>query len=86
MASSKVWSEQPSKERNYGTYEVVVAARTDARGQPAGGAIPISGTFESPATRPAVASDGAGAALVAYEKHPESADVPIRIGIRILKK
>jgi hypothetical protein len=41
----------------------------------------IAGTFANPASSPAVASDGAGKALVAYEKHPATGDVPIRIGV-----
>jgi len=45
----------------------------------------VAGTAESPAIRPAVASNGVGAALIAYEKHPEKADVPIRIGYRMLQ-
>ena len=38
----------------------------------------------SPAAEPAAASDGAGSTLVAYEKHPEKGDVPIKIGFRML--
>jgi hypothetical protein len=44
----------------------------------------VSGTFASPAYETAVASDGAGTTLIAYEKHPEKGDVPIKIGLRML--
>jgi hypothetical protein len=44
----------------------------------------ISGTMESPAHRSVAATDGDGATLIAYEKHPETGDVPIKIGFRIL--
>lgn len=44
----------------------------------------IAGTFANPASSPSVASDGAGRALVAYEKHPATGDVPIRIGVCIM--
>lgn len=45
---------------------------------------PVAGTFESPARQPALASDDRGATLVAYEKHPETGDVPIKIAFRLL--
>jgi hypothetical protein len=44
----------------------------------------VSGTPESPATFPAVASGGTGTTLIAYEKHPERGDVPIKMGVRVL--
>ncbi|MFC1671538.1 hypothetical protein ACFL01_00230 [Planctomycetota bacterium] len=79
------WTEQREVKRGYGTHEVVVAARTDSKGVSASGPLEVSGTFEAPANRVAVASDGKGSGLIAYEKHPAAADVPIRIGFRILK-
>lgn len=42
------------------------------------------GEGNSPAIKPCVASDGAGTALIAYEKHPATGDVPIKIGFRML--
>jgi hypothetical protein len=65
-------------------YEVVQAARVSAEGQPTGQMHSVAGTFESPAKSAAVASDGAGTTLIAYEKHPATADVPIKIGFRML--
>jgi hypothetical protein len=41
----------------------------------------VAGTPSAPAIKPAVASDGAGTILIAYEQHPETANVPIHIGI-----
>ena len=48
----------------------------------------IAGAPDTPAYRPAVASDGVGTTLVAYERHPqtEDMDAPIFIGFRILKR
>lgn len=45
----------------------------------------VSGTLEGPAMNPCAASDGNGISLIAYEKHPEKADVPIKIGFRLLR-
>lgn len=44
----------------------------------------VSGSMDEPAICAAVASDGAGTGLVAYEKHPAKSDVPIRIGFRLV--
>ncbi len=49
------------------------------------GPLEVSGSFESPARAVAVASDGAGTTLIAYEKHPAKADVPIKIAFRVLR-
>jgi hypothetical protein len=65
-------------------YLVVCASRISEAGDLVGTAQTLSGTLESPAAEPAVASDGAGTALIAYEKHPDKADVPIKIGFRLL--
>jgi hypothetical protein len=64
--------------------ESVAATRLGEDGKPVGKTLEVSGTFASPASRPAVASDGAGTSLIAYEKHPEKGDVPIKIGFRML--
>jgi hypothetical protein len=40
----------------------------------------------SPTYWPAVASDGSGTAIIVYEKHPATGDVPISIGYRVLKR
>lgn len=77
------WSEQPSV-KDKGTWATVVGARVAPDGKSLSGALPVSGTFESPASRACIASDGAGTTLIAYEKHPEKADVPIRVGFRML--
>lgn len=63
--------------------ETVCAARVTAGGE-AAPKIPISGEGNSPAIKPCVASDGAGTSLIAYEKHPDKGDVPIKIGFRML--
>lgn len=79
------WSEQPSAKEK-GTYATVISARVAPDGKPLSGAMPVSGTFESPTNRVCVASDGAGITLFAYEKHPDKADTPVKIGFKILKE
>jgi hypothetical protein len=63
--------------------ESVYAARVTPEGE-AAPKFRISGEGNSPAIKPCAASDGAGTTLVAYERHPDKAEVPIRIGIRML--
>jgi len=63
--------------------EKVCAASVSSEGQTAE-TLHVSGTAESPAIKPAVASNGAGTTLIAYEKHPENAETPIQIGFRLL--
>jgi hypothetical protein len=66
-------------------YLVVQASRIS----PSGDILAVenfSGSLESPAAEPAVASDGAGTSLIAYEKHPASASDPIAIAFRIWKR
>lgn len=63
--------------------EGVFVARVSSEGQPAE-TLQVSGTAESPAIKPAVASNAAGTTLIAYEKHPDKADVPITVGFRML--
>jgi hypothetical protein len=51
---------------------------------PAGQPTLVSGAMSNPALRSAAATDGAGVTLIAYERHPEKGDVPIKIGFRML--
>jgi hypothetical protein len=67
-----------------GPHHAVLCSRVSEAGEPVGAAQTLSGSPESPAAEPAAASDGAGVTLVAYEKHPEKGDVPIKIGFRVL--
>ncbi len=67
-----------------GRYNAAYAVRISPEGEVIMSAQFVSGTFASPAYETAVASDGAGTTLIAYEKHPEKGDVPIRIGYRML--
>ena len=46
----------------------------------------IAGTTATPATKPAVASNGAGTTLIVYEQHPEQAEIPIRIDVRMVTR
>jgi hypothetical protein len=66
-------------------YDAVLLRRISAEGKPLGADSDVAGEHASPAYHPAVASDGAGTTLIAYEKHPETGDVPIKIAFRMLK-
>jgi len=65
-------------------YDRVYARRVSKDGKALGEMIPVAGEMASPARHAAAASSGAGATLLAYEKHPAKADEPIRIGFRVL--
>lgn len=79
------WHEQIADFPQGSRYDAVFAARIRPQGSPPGPAIRLAGKLEAPASAAAVASDGAGVSLVAYEKHPERGDVPIRIGYRMVR-
>ena len=66
-------------------YDAVFLRRVSRGGRPQGANTPVAGEKGSPAYHPAVASDGAGRSLVAYERHPRTGDVPIRIAFRLLR-
>jgi len=65
--------------------EVVYAASVGKDGG-VSSPVHISGSFAEPTIKPAVASDGKGATLIVYEKHPKTTETPIQIGFRMLKK
>jgi hypothetical protein len=79
------WDLECSLGRNKPRFDAVYLRRIDAEGKGLDGDERIAGEAGSPAFRPTVASDGSGTTLVAYERHPRTADAPIRIAIRILK-
>ncbi|MCX7806116.1 MAG: hypothetical protein N3A38_13120 [Planctomycetota bacterium] len=85
VAAWDEWDQNPVGRRGNSKrlVEAVFAARVTETGE-AGPKVRLSGEFDSPAIKPAVASDGAGTTLVAYEKHPAAGDVPIKIGFRML--
>lgn len=64
--------------------DVVFVQWVDSEGKPQGAPQCLSGTFASPASAPAAASNGSGTTLIAYEKHPDKADTPIKIGYRMI--
>ncbi len=78
------WHEFVQEKRGLAPSDVIFAARITEAGERAGAVHRLSGTFASPASMAAVASDGAGTTLIAYERHPSKADVPIKIGFRML--
>jgi len=75
-----------------GTYDHGVGRATEKircsfitpEGELRGAAMEIAGTYDNPVSAPAVASDEAGTTLIAYEKHPDKGDIPIKIGVRML--
>lgn len=74
-------------DKSKGVFSRVYASRIDENGKlliPAGEPIFVAGVFENPAQRAALATDGAGTTMIAYERHPEKGDVPIKIGYRML--
>ncbi|MBA4388111.1 MAG: hypothetical protein C0404_09030 [Verrucomicrobia bacterium] len=64
--------------------DATFVARVGPDGKTIGAVQKIAGTSANPASAPGVASDGSGLSLIAYERHPETADVPIKVGLRIL--
>ncbi|MCX7805964.1 MAG: hypothetical protein N3A38_12345 [Planctomycetota bacterium] len=80
------WHEtRMEKPPHQGPYLAVYAAKVSEAGErKPDQAFVLSGTLGSPAAEPAVASDGAGTTLIAYEKHPEKSDTPIKIAFRML--
>ncbi len=62
----------------------VHAARISPAGEPVGGVLAVAGSQPAPACYAAVASDGKGSSLICYEQHPKTADVPIKVGFRVL--
>ena len=66
-------------------YDAIFLRRVSKDGKPQGANTPVAGEKTSPAYHPAVASDGAGTTLIAYERHPKTGDVPIKIAFRLLR-
>jgi len=66
-------------------WDAVYASRIAKDGKVLEEKIDLGGSFESPIRLPALASDGKGTTLVAYERHPKTADVPIKIAFRLLR-
>jgi hypothetical protein len=65
--------------------EAAFVSRIAEDGKLLGAVLEVAGKPAAPpAANVCAASDGAGATLIAYEKHPEEADVPIKIGFRML--
>ena len=79
-----VWHEAVAEKKNASPADAVFASRISPDGK-VSDLTSLAGSFTSPAAQACVASDGAGTTLVAYEKHPEKGDVPIKIAFRILK-
>ncbi len=66
-------------------YEALFMRSFAEDGTPQGDDVPVVSDPDSPAWRPAAASDGAGMTVIAYERHPKMTNLPIRIGVRTLK-
>lgn len=64
--------------------ERVLVSRIALRGAIADAKQEVAGSFTAPAMNPGVASNMAGKTLIVYEKQPVTADIPIKIGCRLL--
>ena len=74
------------RRRGQAPHDNVFLTRISQKGKPLGPIHSMEGTFESPVSKPAVASDKRGLTFIAYERHPKTAEVPIKIGFRMLTK
>jgi len=79
------WQETAYAESRAKPYLLIRASRISSAGDVLA-VENLSGSLESPAAEPAIASDGAGTSLIAYEKHSITASDPITIAFRIWKK
>lgn len=78
------WTEyRTTDRRKYPAHEQVFAARIGPTGKHAYTAELVAGASDAPAANPAIASDGRGASLIAYEQHPVTSDVPITLHVRL---
>ncbi len=66
-------------------HDRVYARRVTKDGKATGGMLAVAGKMTSPARHAWAASGGQGTTLIVYERHPETAETPIRIGMRMLK-
>jgi hypothetical protein len=80
-----VWHQHVRDNDRACPYPATFVSRISAAGEVIGKTERIAGTLATPAMNAAVASSGDGTSLVAYEKHPEKADAPIRIGFRLFR-
>ncbi|MBA4388314.1 MAG: hypothetical protein C0404_10060 [Verrucomicrobia bacterium] len=65
--------------------EAASVSRISEQGKLVGAVQEVAGKAGAPpAANVCVASDGAGTSLIAYEKHPETGDIPIKIAFRML--
>jgi hypothetical protein len=81
-----VWTEYVRESKKDCPSDVTFSARVSTEGKLLGEARRLAGTKAGPAANVCVASDGAGNALVAYEQHPASGDVPIQIEVQLVPK
>lgn len=81
-AFAVAWHEQRDQQNGALQYDEVFWAQIETDGTREA-ARPVAGTREAPARAPAIAVLD-GVTIVAYEQHPETADVPILIGVATL--
>jgi len=86
VAAWRVQDGYERSRRRHGNYDHVRAGRISSDGKPLGEGLAVAGEYKAPAACAAVASDGKSTTLIAYEQHPKTGDVPIKIGFRLLKK
>jgi len=79
------WDVPKTEGRRAHRYDVVFLRRVSKDGKPLDKETLVAGERGSPACHSAVASDGAGTTLIAYERHPKTGAVPIKIAFRLLR-
>ncbi len=79
------WDVSHDDDRGIPPYDQVYVRRISADGKPGEKETLVAGEFASPAFFPAVACDGKGTTIIAYERHPKTGAVPIKIGFRMLR-
>ncbi len=80
------WYEQSVRPKVKGQpHDKVRAIRVSQEGKPAGPEHKLAGSFTAPAKAAALATDGKGTTLIAYEQHPKTGTEPIKVAFRIIK-
>jgi len=83
-AFAAVWTEYVQVGKDDCPTDAAYAVRVSPEGKILGEIRHLAGVKTAPAASVCVASGGTGVALVAYEQHPASGDIPIQIEIQLL--
>lgn len=77
------WHETVKPNKSYPTDRVMLTTLSP-EGKPTPANVEVAGTQASPACGAALATDGNGLTLVVYERHPDNAEIPIKVAYRLL--